>query len=277
MGHFLEDFSAPALAKAIEANQIGHLADLGRSPQVELHEGRALTCFVSDIPYPAFNRVLHARFEADDADAEIEATLGIFKSRKVPMTWHTGPSTRPLDMGRRLLAHGLAQLEDEPGMAIDLLSLDVDPPMPSALTIERVRDLKALRAWVYNFDRNFQLPGPAVEAILVIEASLGLREDLPRQLYVGWLKGEPVATSLLFLGAGVAGIYAVGTAPRARRQGIGRAMTLVPLLEARAKGCRIGTLHSSPMGLSLYRRLGFQEYCRLRHYVWAGEVKRRAP
>jgi ribosomal protein S18 acetylase RimI-like enzyme len=116
-----------------------------------------------------------------------------------------------------------------------------------------------------------------VKTILGIEAGLGLREDLPRQLYVGRLKGEPVATSLMFLGAGVAGIYAVSTARRARRQGVGRAMTLVPLLEARAKGYRIGTLHSSPMGLSLYRQLGFQEYCRLRLYMWAGEVKRRTP
>ena len=77
-----------------------------------------------------------------------------------------------------------------------------------------------------------------------------------------------MATALLFLGAGVAGIYGVGTIPQARRRGIGWAMTTAPLLEARAMGYQIGTLHSSSMGFGIYQRLGFREYCKLSRYVW---------
>ena len=53
-------------------------------------------------------------------------------------------------------------------------------------------------------------------------------------------------------------------------------MTLAPLLEARAMGYRIGVLHASEMGLGVYRRLGFQEYCRLGGYVWMGEADQGA-
>ena len=108
------------------------------------------------------------------------------------------------------------------------------------------------------------MPETSIESGTDLFAGLGF--ELPLRSYLGVLDGKPVATSQLFLGVGVAGIYVVATLPEARRQGIGSALTLAPLLDARAMGFRIGILHASPMGLSMYRRLGFQEYCRMGHY-----------
>ena len=66
----------------------------------------------------------------------------------------------------------------------------------------------------------------------------------------------------------MAGIYCVSTAKPARRRGIGAAVTLAALLEARDLGHTIGVLTSSEMGYPVYRGLGFVEYCRIGLYEW---------
>jgi GNAT superfamily N-acetyltransferase len=268
MSYILEDFSPSALIGAIEANQFEFSRDLARSPQVEMHEDPDIVWFVTGRPFPRFNRVLRAHFDSQDVDARVEAALAPFRSRNVPMVWHTGPTTRPADLGDRLIAHGLKRIGDEPGMALDLRALPASVPAsgPSTLTIERVADTDRLREWAHIHASAFASAPGVAEARRSIEADLGLGVPC-RRLYIGLLGEEPVAASLLFLGAGVAGIYSVGTVPTARGQGIGRAMTMAPLTEARALGYRIGVLHASPMGMRIYQRLGFREYCRLCCYV----------
>ncbi len=269
MDAILHDLSTPALVRAIQYNHLGFMADQGRSSQVTLHDDPELSWFITGLPYPRCNRILCARFEADDLDAKIEAALAPYKAQGVPALWHTGPATRPPELGERLLAHGLTHRGQEPGMAADLARLPERPPTTPGLTITPVSDTVALRAWCATFARAFGA-SPGIEEIMCsIEASLGLDPDGHRRLYLGRLDKKPVASAALFLGAGVAGLYCVGTLPAARQQGIGRAMTLHPLLEARALGYKVGTLHASPMGVGIYRRLGFKVYCQMGRYVYS--------
>ena len=267
----MKDFSTPALVTAIEANYWEFWAFFGRSPQVELHDDPEMMWLVSGIPHPGFNGVFRTQLAPEDIDARIGATLAHFKALRLPMLWWTGPSTRPANLGEHLEAHGLTHTA-EPGMAVDLLALNEDVPQPSGLEIEHVRDVETLKKFGHAANIGFGIPDFVGNAIFDIEVSLGFEYHLPRHHYVGLLKGEPAATSTLFLGAGVAGIYTVATIPKARRQGIGSAMTLAPLREARAMGYRIGVLRSSQMGINVYRQLGFRQYCEVSYYLWASEA-----
>jgi ribosomal protein S18 acetylase RimI-like enzyme len=65
----------------------------------------------------------------------------------------------------------------------------------------------------------------------------------------------------------VAGIYNVAVVPAARGRGIGREVTLAALRAARSLGYSLSTLGSSDLGLPVYRRIGYEEVCRIRVYV----------
>jgi predicted acetyltransferase len=88
-------------------------------------------------------------------------------------------------------------------------------------------------------------------------------------MYVGYHGARPVATNILFLGAGVAGLYGIATVPEVRQRGYGAAIAVAPLAEAASRGYRYTVLFSSQMGHPLYRRLGFRDLdCRIGRYLW---------
>ena len=271
MSDVLEDLSTPALVRAIKDNRFEWYEDLGRSPKAEFYSSPGLTWLLTGVPFPGMNTVVRTQLTPDDVDEIIEETVAHFKSKNVTsFTWWAEPGTQPTDLGDRLLAHGFTYAEGAPGMAVDLLALNEDIRAPSDLRIKHVGDAGTLKQWGSTLISGFELPEGSEGAFF--DLFIGLGFDLPLRNYLGSLNGEPVATAELFLGAGVAGIYGVATVPKARRQGIGAALTLAPLREARAMGYRIGILHSSEMGLGVYRQLGFQEYCEMSHYLWAGET-----
>jgi hypothetical protein len=273
MSEILQDLSTPALVRAIEANLFEAWAYFGHWPQAELYDGPDMMRFITGVPFPWCNGVFRAHLAPQETDSKIEATLTHFKVRNLPLIWWTGPSTRPADLGERLQAHGLRHAEDAPGMAVDLLALTEELPTPSGLTIELVGDVETLRRWLRPFALGFEFPDFAANAFFDCYVSLGFSHHVPWRHYIGWLKGEAVATSSLFLGAGVAGIYNVAAVPEVRRQGIGLAVTLAPLRAARDLGYRVGILHSSQMGFNVYGRLGFEEYCKVSQYVWPGDTE----
>ena len=269
MSEILQDLSTPALIAAIEGNFLEYVHLFRHWQQTELREDSDLLWLSSDIPYPVFNIVARTFLAPDRVDAAIEGAIARCRSREVPMLWITGPNAHPADLDERLKAHGFVNAGDPIGMAADLLSLPEHLSTPPGLVIQQVAEIGTLQRWIEACNRGFGRPDFVGQAFLDAYSCLGLGAGFPLFHYIGWLNGEPVAASLLFLGAGVAGIYDVATVPEARQKGIGAAMTRAPLLEARARGYRIGILHALKMGVSVYRRLGFQDYCTFSNYVWS--------
>jgi ribosomal protein S18 acetylase RimI-like enzyme len=274
MGAISQDLSAAGMAAAIEASWIAAFGHWSRTQRIEAHnEEPDLRWYATPgVPVPLFNHVYFTRLaKEEDIDARIEAVVGSFVEYEVPFMWTVGPFTQPSDLGERLESRGLSHADELPGMAVDLNAINEDTSFPSALVMERVGEPEVLRECIEVMRVGFELPELTSEVFFEAFTAVGLGEDSPLRSYVGRLDGQAVAASSLLVAAGVGGIYNVATLPEARSQGLGAAVTLQALRDARELGYRIGVLQSSAMGFGVYRRLGFEQHGAYHVYVGTGQ------
>jgi GNAT superfamily N-acetyltransferase len=79
--------------------------------------------------------------------------------------------------------------------------------------------------------------------------------------------GEMVAAALAYDFGDDCGIYNVGTVEKARRRGLGTALTAAQVHDARDRGCRTASLQSTEMAERVYAVVGFRDLGRILEYV----------
>jgi GNAT superfamily N-acetyltransferase len=270
----LRDLSADRLVrKAIKTNWENYHYCLAVSPRVELSIGRYLTWFITHMPDHFMNLVVCTELPSKGVDKLIENAMTHFRSLNIgKVTWLVHEGVPAADIKKCLLSQGLTFHESHgTEMAADLESVPQELPLVAGLRIVRVEDKETLRQWIHVASVGFGVAEPYEEVWYEFFAEAVFEQ--PFWTYLALLNGRPVATSQLFLSAGVAGIYNVTCLPEARRQGIGTAITQAPLLDARAIGYRIAILQASAEGAKVYPRLGFQDFGGLSVYLW--EDRRR--
>jgi GNAT superfamily N-acetyltransferase len=272
MQRILSDFSAQALVSDIQANWVDSYTYFGRSSCAELSVSSHLTWLLTGIPDAFLNVVIRTHLPSRGMDELIAEALAHFRLQNVrKLSWWAECRTPRTELEMCLLRIGLIFKEAGTGMAVDLLALPEDLPPVAGLTIRPVEDLPALRQWVHVNRISFGLPAYAEGRLFDLFADVAF--EPPMQCYLAVLDGQTVGTSQFFLSAGVAGIYNVTVLPRARGRGVGAAVTLAALREARQRGYRISVLQASRLGYPVYRRLGFQDYGKLNTYEWDNETE----
>jgi GNAT superfamily N-acetyltransferase len=257
MKTFVEPGS-PLVPSAMEGNQVDHMTYLARRlPGATVRDEPGLLLVDSGLPTDTFNVVCRTRLRPRDADASIAAAVAHFRAKAFPFAWWVGPGATPEDLDARLTAHGLRRAEQETGMAVDLSRLPA-LTLPPGLTVRRVSTERDMADFARVVASNWEPLDLSVLDFYARTARAALAPDSPVRFYVGSLDGAPVATSECHLSHGVAGLYSVSTLKAFRRRGIGAALTLAPLLEAREAGYRTATLQASAEGEPVYARLGFE-------------------
>ena len=265
MDHIQTDVSDEALVTAIRANLCDFFRHTSRSNPAEYLEDNQFTRWYTPLPHPWFNGVLCSNPYSEEDKSFIDETIKYFRLKGTnTFTWWMEPHLKPSNWEAALSGHGFGFSNDTPGMAIDLHEMKDSMQPLEGFEIRTVDDEESLHSWTNVFLNGFGLP-PTWESITFnLWMQLGL--DFPIRNYLGYWKGKPVSTSTVFYGGGAAGIYCVATLPEARGKGIGAAITLKPLQDAREIGYRVGALQSSEMGFNIYQRLGFSHLCQIEYF-----------
>ena len=267
MDNILTNLSTSALQRAIKANLFEFCRAAAQLPHGELREDDSFSQWTFGVPYPWFNAVLARRAGNDGDLPRVQSAIEYFRALHIgPFVWWLAPGLARADWEPILAPFGFSYSDDTPGMAVDLATLNEDITTPSDFHIVTVDNDDSLKIWAATFVKGYGLPSGFYESVYQLMLKFGF--DQPCRNYLGLLNGIPVATANLFFGAGVAGIQMVATLPEARGKGIGAAITLQPLMEARKLGYRAGILQSSDMGFSVYERLGFKHRCQMEYFIF---------
>lgn len=254
-----------ALLEAMEANMLTHMSWVQqRLPETTVVLEPALSIIDSGLSSDTFNFVVRARIPGEELRLRIDAAIGHFTRTGRPFSWWVGPLDQPADLSQALIAAGLAPAEAELGMFATLDTLGDAPLTPAGLQI--IRAVTQEQVWDFATAVAGSPPDLNVLAFYESAARHLLDHRSPIRLYVGYLAGEPVASSELCVGGGVVGLYGIATLPSQRRRGFGTALTLRPLLDAREDGFSTAVLQASPEGQHVYARLGFVAVGRFTEY-----------
>jgi N-acetylglutamate synthase-like GNAT family acetyltransferase len=261
--------SNEAAVKHINTNMQEFVYDFGSFSRIDILDYVNYKGLISDVPHPILNSIIEAQLKTESIKSDIENIIAPFKKNHSPVFWYIWPTSKPTNLSEHLLAYGFEHSHDSPGMLANLSDLPKDLTIPDGARMERVSNEDKLKEWMEPFKAGYQFPDMFNNFFYSLLKDFGYAEDLPIQNYLAYFNDEPVACVTLYLGKNnVAGIWNVATSPEARGKGIGTAITWKGCFEAFQKGYQHAILLSSEMGYNVYKRLGFEEYCKVGYYLW---------
>ncbi|HEY0755522.1 MAG TPA: GNAT family N-acetyltransferase [Ktedonobacteraceae bacterium] len=259
------------LIAALEANLEEEMMNFGRVlAGAEVYNDGEIEGFYTGRGH--LNGILRTHLRHSDPESvkqSIDRALAYFRAKKVgEIGWSVGQDCQPARLAAYLERLGFSKLDEENvGMALDMAAMRVEEGHVEGLEIRELLELKDL-----NVLRKMEIEGFGSSEVMAgyyceMYENAGFGPGSHWRHLGGWWRGEVVAATSLLFHAGVAGIYGVATVPHARQRGIARALVLRAISIARQADYRIAILSPTDMSEGIYRRLGFREYTRIRHYT----------
>ena len=205
------------------------------------------------------NRVIWPRpLTNEDASRVVECMKAAFGSRPGGpyLLYSPFPTPNLSSLGLQPVGHPPCMVK-MPGVG-DVSTFD------GALETRRVTDQDGLD----DFERTLVEAYPISEVqpwSRGVMMGAGLLDDPRWQIFVGYLEGEPVATSAAFVTDHAVDVTLVSSRAECRGRGFGRAITTAAV---RADLSKPAMLLASDDGQSIYRALGFASICR--YTLWIG-------
>jgi GNAT superfamily N-acetyltransferase len=213
----------------------------------------------SGMPLPWFNIGFITRPLANPARA-VDQITHYFDDLHLPFIIRVREGLDPATE-RACEAAGLPYSDTVPGMVLSEMPAAVT--MPDGIEVRAADDTQTLQHHISIIAAAFGMPLGFAEQLL----SARLLELPDVMLYVGYVGGEPIATSALIASHRVAGVYNVACLPSHRKRGYGEAMTWHAVRSGAGIGCTMASLQASEMGRPVYERMGFRLVAPYRTFV----------
>lgn len=226
------------------------------APAGSVREEGGAFAFVTGLPLPMFNGCIVTN--TDRAPGLREALSWLAEQRLPFSLWMPGMATADVDA--LAAEHGLTR-EPQPLPGMVLHPVPPSPALPRGLVIVPVvagRDSDFARV-VLGLGLGEEAAGQLTSPSFVA------RDDV--DLFVGYLEGAPVGTSIAISSAGAGGVVNVLTLEEARGRGVGTALTWAAVQAGVARGHDTVVLQATPMGLPVYRGMGFETVVEYAEYA----------
>jgi GNAT superfamily N-acetyltransferase len=249
---------SPAL-DVVEENLWSMWSQFGRPPGCTLRDDDGVLWFETPIPVLPYNMVVRCHVDVD-ADEPIASVFRHFRRRAVPFVWFVHPNARPIDLESRLERHGFAAVEQITGMAMDLGVEPRLPVVPPGVEIHQVTPANDLALFMEFVAARWHVPAAARPHLALIADAFQIgAAGSPNRAWIAVRDGMAIAKVFTHDVGEVVGVYGMATRWASRGLGLGRALCMTALADARKRGRRLAVLHSSPMAVPLYRSVGFRD------------------
>jgi GNAT superfamily N-acetyltransferase len=242
--------------EAWHENFVEAIAALARAmPTGEVRRTEGVTLVRSGLAIRSFNCAF-ALDRPPSVDGLPEQIERVFSGGRIPWmlvtTAETTPALEPVVRALRLKRVGAM-----PGMVWEPLPTS-PPTAPQGLEIRRIVDPIDARKFARTMMRGFEVDPGLLDAWAEHVSTASLAPSTNRAYYLGYVGGQPVCTAVRCSTRDIAGIYGVSTLPVFRRRGLGAAITSRAATDGREEGCRRSYLQSSPIGRTVYERIGYR-------------------
>jgi len=244
------------LVRLADLNYIEALREQTRACGGTIIEEDGLVLLAGPGPHPILNYAV--RLDASLAAGEaIGVMLDYFSAHEHSFTLVLRNGEDESDLARAAKSAGLIDLMSPPEMIVDKRL--PDKPAPAGTELRPASDVStfedfrivAADAWT-----TYGIPAEVTEEIFSSDAFL----LVPHVEGVVCYDDEaPVSSALVLLSHGIGGVYWVSTSSVARGKGFGEACTRWVTNRAFDLGAQAVSLQASPMGLPIYKRMGYRE------------------
>jgi len=252
--------------QVVQDNFIAYFRHFVGLPDITFVEEESATWITTSRGAPG-SQVMKTNFAPETAAEQIDEILHRVGQQVNEIDWMIWPGDQPENLGDLLIKHGASDSEwllygnigKQPGtwLVIDLEQMDESVSVASDFRVEQVRDAEQFAIWLEINARGF---GGKTEDYGAFQAAYlrhGFGDDAQAIHFVGFLGDHPVTSSTLLIAGGSASAFNISTPVDLRCQGFGSAITRATLLAARERGYASSWIWSSPMGKSVYQKLGF--------------------